>query len=204
MDQREFVKQWWRKRASRDNFIWSGMTKLNCDLISSLVNEESKILDLGAGDCEISRFLSKRGHSVTAVDYVLEHIKGLPPEIRGIGSDLKDFFINEFFDVILLFGVMTYVVGDEEAKDLYSRCSEMLGPGGVLLIKHQSSLTGSDKLVDNYSKELDSRYVGVYRTIDRDVSMLRECGLDVKVTDPYPSGWNKWPDTAFKLFEAKK
>ena len=191
------VRNYWQNRSKNEKFLWSGMTELNCNLIDYYLEGldiyQGSILDLGA----IAKHLSER-FNVTAVDYIGDYVCALPNWITGICCDLRDFRINQKFDVILLFGILNYLK-DDLAVDLLDRCRGMLKDNGTILVKHQCSRSSEDVVIEKFSEELGDHYNAIYRSVDKELGFYSKIG-NISVHDPYSSEYNRWLDTFFKLF----
>ena len=77
-----------------------------------------KILELGCGTGSYTKLLLEKGYDVTSIDIsekMLNIARKKVPYGKFIQGDIKDFKLNEKFDVCLvLFAVMGYVTSNED------------------------------------------------------------------------------------------
>jgi SAM-dependent methyltransferase len=165
-----------------------------------------RVLDLGCGTCVIANLLVDRmGVSVHAVDYVpefLTHALDDPRMTTEVGDVRTYRGAASSYDLILLLGVINFLEHSERG-DLYSRCAEMLAPGGVLLVKAQLGVRETVE-VDTFSEQVGTRYQAKYPQLDGEVVLLDERFAEVVVTDPYPASFSRFGNTHFHHLVARK
>jgi hypothetical protein len=126
-------------------------------------------------------------------------------------NKIKDFWINRAIQEKFLWRDLLDLNFSLIKKHITPGCSVLdVGAGdgswlkesGVMIIKHQCGKL-EDKIVDKYSEELDSHYIAHYRSVDHEIKLMTPAMPDglLLTGDPYPEEYNKWPDTAFKVFE---
>lgn len=104
-------------------------------------NEETSILDIGAGTGRYSVPLSEEGYDVTAVELVKYNLGILKKKgsnvkaYQGNALKLKRFSDNSF-DVTLLFGPMYHLISDEDKKKALSEAKRVTKPGGYILVAY--------------------------------------------------------------------
>lgn len=170
--------------------------KYDLELISNYIDDEKKILDLGCGTGVIVNEIADNCKEIHAVDkydfFVKECIES--PKVKTYVSDIIDFYVEEKFDIIIIFGVMIYITGDDIAT-VYRNCMDMLNVNGKLIIRNQFGVL-DDVLIDKFSEELNFNYFAEYRTKERETKILKNIGFnDVEVIDIYPKEMNKWDNT---------
>jgi len=96
----------------------------------------TKVLDLGCGEGRNSLYLAGKGCQVTAVDLSESALKKLDylaqkagVDIKTIVADIREFKINEPYDLIMAHGVIDYLERDEWKK-LLNQIKQMTAPGG--------------------------------------------------------------------------
>lgn len=102
---------------------------------------EIKILDIGAGTGRYSIPLFEEGYDVTAVELVQHNLgilKQKNPDIKaykGNAMKLKR-FVNESFDVTLLFGPMYHLGSFEEKKTALLEAKRVTKKNGIILVAY--------------------------------------------------------------------
>jgi 2-polyprenyl-3-methyl-5-hydroxy-6-metoxy-1,4-benzoquinol methylase len=145
---------------------WTGEDILNYELsvLGNLVLPGSKILDLGSGSGELSRNLCRESDWLTAVDLGTHYAQCfLKNNHNFIFSNVLDYKTEEKFDIVLLFGVVTYLMPIEE-NDVYSKISSFLAPQGIAIIKNQCS-DAESFIINEYSQKLEIDYSARYPSI---------------------------------------
>lgn len=158
----KFLQQQNAKVADR----WTGEDILNYELsvLGNLIKPHSKILDLGSGSGELSRNLCRESGWLTAVDLGTHYAQCfLKNNHNFIASNVLDYKTEEKFDIVLLFGVVTYLMPIEE-KDVYSKISSFLAPQGIAIIKNQCS-DAESFIINEYSQKLEIDYSARYPSI---------------------------------------
>ena len=125
---KKFLQQQNMKVANR----WTGENILTYELsvLRNLTKPNSRILDLGSGSGELSRNLCCENDSLTAVDLGTQYAQCFKNKNhKFVVSDVKEFHTKEKFDLVLLFGVVPYLMPNEE-DEVYSKISNFLEPGG--------------------------------------------------------------------------
>ena len=104
--------------------------------------ENSRALDIGCGICANSIRLARRGYIVSAADYsepilaqaranVAQH--GLSDRITPSREDILNlFFPNDYFDLVLCWGVLMHI---PEAERAISELTRVVKPGGYIVLE---------------------------------------------------------------------
>ena len=105
-------------------------------LLGLLVDEENcRILDIGAGNGIIARWLSDQGHDVLAIDIheIPSAIKTSPSKgLRYIKGNFLTNQINQKFDRVLLMGVLHYCQSSDDLEGLLKKATSLLKTNGKL------------------------------------------------------------------------
>jgi trans-aconitate methyltransferase len=151
------------------------------------------ILDLGSGAGELSRALCTPVTKLDAVDFTEAYRKYFvkPDQVFHLSSVLS-FEPTRQYDLVLLFGVCTYLSEDEELRML-KRLPSFLNPGGVAVVKNQCS-TGETINYSGWSEDLNAEYISRYPSVEGQEARLRANFKSVR-TLTYPSRFQRWPDT---------
>lgn len=206
-DKSSYVRRFWEDRGRRiDDPVLAARFRADdrlgydLELARGFCSPNSRVLDLGAGTCELSCHLSPDVREVVAVDFVRELLekRTLPPNITPVVADIRHFRSDDPFDVVLVYGVLNYVLDDADIRGVYRNVRDMLAPDGICIIKHQSGVRET-VTIDQYSEEFGTRYIAIYRQLEDEIRMLRDW-FDVEVVDAYPAHLNRWDNTHFYAF----
>lgn len=107
-----------------------------------LPKSRAKVLDVGGGPGNYSRWLLSLGHEVHLIDPVAGHVEQAREAFRaagataewatqGIGGDLK--FEDNSFDVVLVMGPLYHLTEREDRLQTLREAQRVLRPGGVVV-----------------------------------------------------------------------
>lgn len=132
----EFLVKFWNRVA----YDRESTTTFNCEIFENFVGDKSaSILDIGCGYGRVLSALYQRGYvnsiGVDISSKMLERGKKKFPHLnlthtKGMPFDFSD----HFFDVVLLFGVLSSVVSNHEQLSLVDEIRRLLKPGGIIHI----------------------------------------------------------------------
>jgi trans-aconitate methyltransferase len=189
----ELVKEFWRKRAGLEDNRWTPMPYLKFEIekVQEFLNDTRKlsILDLGSGSGSLSRHLTKPNDTLTAVDFEssFERFFLQDPRYNFIHCEVDKFISPQKYDLILLFGVVTYLTAQEEDVT-YQNMKSMISNDGLVIVKNQCSDSG-EFIFNGFSKELDTNYSARYpNSLEQRDRLLRQFN-EVEILE-YPS-WSK-------------
>ncbi|NNE36733.1 MAG: class I SAM-dependent methyltransferase [Gammaproteobacteria bacterium] len=103
--------------------------------IDHFLSRDSGILDFGAGDGDLIKFLCDRGYSATAYEqsgernHSLNNLLNSHDNFLGIINENSD----ETFDVVIMAEVIEHIL-DSDLNNTLSRISSLITPGGVLVV----------------------------------------------------------------------
>jgi len=149
-----------------------------------------KILDLGCGEGRWAKVLEDKNIEYTGVDFSKELIdKAKNIDIKGsvtfINKPAQDFISEEKFDLIFLFGLITYM-NDEDIRKLNKNCRFMLKKGGRLILR---DVALNDKCVERKVHDDKNdflrkiyffrapRYQLIRRSLDAELKLFKEFSL---------------------------
>lgn len=88
-----------------------------------LINNQSKILDVGCGEGQNAIYLAKQGHLVDAFDLSehgiakLKHRCGLSnAQVNAFVADLTTYQFEQYYDMVICFGTLHFVAKNEWKK----------------------------------------------------------------------------------------
>lgn len=200
------IDTFWQKRSATGVIRWSDKALLEFEtawLAPFVVDDEVRILDLGSGPGELSRRLLRPGVGLTLVEKCSDFLKHAPTGvgIQHVCCDVVEFDYPQQYDLILLFGVVTYLTTEEEAS-IYRSAAQHLKPAGILVVKNQVA-NDSEKITSGFSTALQQEYYGRYPALSHQAARLENCGLEVS-TKPYPDRFNPWLDTRHVAFICRR
>jgi SAM-dependent methyltransferase len=104
-------------------------------VLARLLPEPADVLDVGGGTGIHARWLADRGHRVTLVDAMPEHIDqalGDGTYAARVGDARALGEADESFDAVLLLGPLYHLVELEDRSQALAEVHRVLRPGGVL------------------------------------------------------------------------
>ncbi len=112
--------------------------KCTGDAVTSDITASIKIADIGAGTGRYSVELCHQGYDVTAVELVkhnLEILRNKHENIKTWQGDARslNFLPDETFDIVILFGPLYHLHGDEEKLKALSEAARIVKKGGFIL-----------------------------------------------------------------------
>ena len=141
--------------------------------IHRYTNQQSRILEVGAGTGRYSIALAKEGLDVTAVELVESNLAVLRENSKGIGNirsfqgdatDLSRFEDNSF-DITLLLGPMYHLYEPDEVNKAIDEAVRVTKPGGVLLFAFISvyAIMYANYLSGNWAAGQEENFTEDYR-----------------------------------------
>ena len=204
----------WKSIVSKPNleskdtkFGNSDSSIYDCNFILQYADEKSEILDLGSGGGLIVNKLYDKVKNIICVELFEELSQFIvkSPNISVVNKNLFDYQPrqNEKFDLITVFGVLSYF-NEQETLKLCNKYIKYLKTGGKIIIKQQFGVNET-VTIQNFSKELNGFYFAQYRTLEQEQEMLRQAGFEIlEITDIYPPEHNKWENTHYFAIVATK
>ncbi|MFC4675487.1 class I SAM-dependent methyltransferase [Dysgonomonas termitidis] len=211
MENKQAVEYWKTKasanpdeKTTKVNPI-NDYTQIDADFILKFADKDSDILDLASGTgLTINKFYDRVRH-IDAVELFPDFSRFIKksPNITVVNQDILQFGTNKKYDVITMFGIVSYF-NKEEVTYLYQKYLNLLKPGGKLIVKNQFGVA-EDVEVSGFSEELQQNYFSQYRHLDKEIETLEVIGYcNIETFDIYPPECNRWDNTHFYAIVAKK
>jgi cyclopropane fatty-acyl-phospholipid synthase-like methyltransferase len=187
------------KQSASNRWTSSDILEYERDALSSLFHKGQRVLDLGSGHGELSRSLNSSESELIAVDFVEAYAESFRAcNELFLCSQVTDYRPAGLFDIVLLFGVVTYL-SEAEELDIYETIRKCLKDTGVALIKNQCAV--KDELnFEGFSTDLGREYCSRYPAFESQLKNLQHSFTNVNIIR-YPSRFNKWENTFHVLFE---
>jgi cyclopropane fatty-acyl-phospholipid synthase-like methyltransferase len=200
----EVIRNFWARKASESSNRWTSSEILTFErrMLNSLLGKCSSILDLGCGHGELSRSLVNEHCELLGVDFIPDYSRSFTePNHSFIKSPVTEFKVNRTFDLVLLFGVVTYLTLSEEIK-VYRTIDSALSVRGAAVIKNQCSVE-NEFFINKYSDVLRAEYSARYPTVSEQCSRLQDVFPAVKAVH-YPKELNAWTNSRHVAFFVAK
>ena len=147
--------------------------------------ETKEILDIGCGTGDFLAFFSKYNVNLTGIDlspavieFAKERFKN-QKNVHILAKDIKDFYPEHKFDLILSITVMQHIIEDSLQMEILQNLRNYLKPGGILILL-ESILRKKKEKYDN------SHYYLNYKTIDEWIELFIKCGYKIHHKTTYP------------------
>ncbi len=212
MDERtNFIRKFWQERGKIDHpriathFREDDSIFYDFELVKRFINSETRILNLCAVTCILDKLLAPLVREIVVVDFVKDFFEKqqLPANVKKIISDINYLELKREFDIVLLFGVLNYFFDEDQLVSIYKKVNNFLSKGGICIIKHQVGIYET-VFIDNFSEEIKSHYMAVYRHLELEISLIKKVFTQIEVIDVYPEYLNRWKNTHFYAFIIKK
>lgn len=161
------IKKFWLNRTTKEKFLWSDLTEDNFKIIEPFLKPSLRVLDLGAGNCELSYKISAHVQHVDAVDFVIPKDIKSNLRIDFYNSDITSFESCGSYDIIIMFGVMNFLY--EQRFRIYEKLNDFLKNDGIVIFKHQCG-NDHDVFVNTIIDNAD--YEAVYQSYHGQLSEI--------------------------------
>jgi SAM-dependent methyltransferase len=134
---------WWNKKlekyATED---WVGKPTIFAQWVIDYLPQKGKLLEVGAGHGQDSKYFATLGYEVTATDFADTAISYMKQKLDGFGDSLKIeqvdlsnplHYGDNTFDVVYAH-LSTHFFDDNKTGKLFSEFFRILKPGGILAI----------------------------------------------------------------------
>jgi SAM-dependent methyltransferase len=179
----------WTARSKKPKFLWANLLPYNFEIIQPFIKPEHMVLDLGAGDGQLSHKISECVKSVDVDSGTRQRRENL----HWHNYNVKDFNTVKKFDLVLIFGVMNFI---EDRAQLLKKAAGFLNPHGVIIVKHQCGLEAELRVDSDIDGD---RYHAIYPYIDDEISRFKSIFQVIDVGRAY-NFKNKHDNTDFYKF----
>ncbi len=200
----EKTKRYWLNENKSRYHKGDERLKHDIAFVNQYIAPDSVVLDLCCGEGHMAKEMSVKARLVYAVDIngqFLEQMSGLA-NVVTVKSDATEFFCDQKFDLVTIFGAIQYNMGDD-VRRIYTNCYGMLKTGACLLVSGQWGIEDT-VLVDRFSEELQKQYYAEYRTLDSECSLLEEIGFQTELHKILPDSFDRFDNTKFMCIAAHK
>jgi 2-polyprenyl-3-methyl-5-hydroxy-6-metoxy-1,4-benzoquinol methylase len=129
------------------------------------------VLDLGGGIGRWAIPFASKCKQVTVVDIsqkaievgIKEAEKRKLTNIKFVRKSLADYIDDQKYDIVFIGGVLIYIA-DKRLLTLSKNVSQMMNPGGKLVMRETVSILDKSFSISNYLPKYKCRYNGYYRT----------------------------------------
>lgn len=180
-------------------------THIDAAFILKYANKGSDVLDIGTGTGLIVNKIYDKVQSVECIEPFTQFTNFIVNSDNIIihNCNIFDYETTKTFDVITLFGFASYF-SENEIMQIYEKCYRFLKTGGVIIIKNQFGINETVE-VCGYSEENKSQYYSQYRSVEKEMNILKNIGLNsIEVHDIYPPEANRWENTHFYAIVGRK
>ena len=159
--------EYWNAVAEEKEFT----TILNVSMFSKYVSKNSKILDVGCGYGRILNELYENGfNDLTGVDTAENMIKRGKREYPYLNlianPDGKIPFLDNSFDAVVLFGILTCIPDDELQQDFLKEVERVLKPQGIIYVNDFLLNKGFKNWYEYKKAEKETGVYGAFKTHD--------------------------------------
>ncbi|MEV2911680.1 class I SAM-dependent methyltransferase [Paenibacillus larvae] len=98
------------------------------ELVKSYLPIGGKVLDLGCGTCTLTNELIPYVSYIRGIDkhYELMRFCKVNENFETLVGDITEYKDEMKYDLILVYGVINYIQEDDEVKQIYKNCFDML------------------------------------------------------------------------------
>jgi 2-polyprenyl-3-methyl-5-hydroxy-6-metoxy-1,4-benzoquinol methylase len=202
------IHDFWKARSQASTIRWTSKELLTFEIdylnerLKSL-NERIRILDLGCGHGELSRLITKKGDSLSGVDFIPEFSKSFKETDNHSFTcvNVADFVTDQEFDLVLLMGVVQFLEVEEELR-VYDNMSRMLSTNGIAVIKSQVGIE-DEVLINEYSDALKAEYSSRYPHVTQQSNSILKFLNIIEIIE-YPSRFNHFSNSKHVAFICEK
>lgn len=159
--------------------------KVLFELISEIESNYSSLLDIGAGNGELTKNLSSKFSSITVIEPAKKRLKELTNNL--INANLNLF--NEKFETVKLNGKFDFILSSHSIyylKDLEQTLKKIKGflnEKGKFLIVIKSAEGELQEFMDFFRKDVLNEKYGASLKVDKIVNLLKKQGFSVRIKE---------------------
>ncbi|WP_338562398.1 class I SAM-dependent methyltransferase [Paraclostridium sordellii] len=178
------------------------------------INKNSKVLDIGCGIGRLGEIISPKCNYYLGTDFandLLDIARERMASKENCEFDVCDFInlceneiVNQNgpFDTVLLAGVAMYI-NDEELKNGLKKILKILDKKATIYICQPIATKSRLTLEEFYSKELNTEYNVIYRTIDECINIFKDLiddGFELVENERFLTEIKQYSDTERHYF----
>lgn len=138
---KDLVPFWEKSYQDYDTIAFSNKPNVTITEFEHLLNDQSKVLDVGCGEGQNAIYLAQKGHHVDAFDlseYGIAKLKHrcelTNTQVNAFIADLTTYQFKQYYDMITCFGTLHFV--DKRAwKRFINNAKEYTNTGGIHIIQ---------------------------------------------------------------------
>lgn len=182
------------------------------------IDKNSKVLDIGCGIGRLAEIIAPNSKYYLGTDFAQKLLDIAKARVGNIGN--CDFEVCDFFNLsknntaknsgpfntVILAGVAMYI-NDCELIDCLTQLLKLLDQNSIIYLSGPIGIRDRLTLNEFYSKELDSEYNVIYRTIDEYMKVLKvltENGFELIENNSFLTEIKQYSDTERHYFILKR
>lgn len=169
------IKKTWNDIAKE----YGGYRRLTWAPVSKFLSEvDSDLLDIGAGNCNMTREVLARGIKLYAVDFSEQMLRHAPNKCIKLVADATKIPLKKKFKYITAIAVLHHMPTEKDRLDFLKELKRLLSKDGQAIITVKYSLKRGDKILKWANKH--SRYYHIFSKKEL-AELLDKAKLDYQI-----------------------